>query len=114
MTRHGEAQAVIEELKHWRSNRCILWPYSVDSWGYPHVSILADTPSGRTTVKVSRIMAEHLHGAPPQGALALHICDTPRCINPQHIRWGDQRDNLLQARLQGRLRRGANGRTLSL
>lgn len=34
--------------------------------------------------------------------LALHSCNNPSCVNPSHLRWGSQKENLRQAIDSGR------------
>jgi hypothetical protein len=53
---------------------------------------------GNKTALVSRLMCEEAHGPhPPFKPLAIH--DTPNgcigdlCVNGEHLRWGDKRDN---------------------
>ena len=41
-----------------------------------------------------RIAWELTHGPIPKGELILHRCDTPACVNPDHLRLGTQRDNM--------------------
>jgi hypothetical protein len=38
----------------------------------------------------------------------LHKCDTPLCVNPNHLFLGTQQENLDDARRKGRLRDGAH------
>lgn len=38
----------------------------------------------------------------PPGAVVLHTCDTPACVNPAHLRVGTQRENLADMRQKGR------------
>lgn len=50
-------------------------------------------------------IALHLDGRPrPEGASALHSCDNPGCVNPAHLRWGTQAENI-----QDRVSRKRNG-----
>lgn len=49
-----------------------------------------------------------LHKGPiPKGASVLHTCDNGRCVNPEHLYIGSQKENM-----QDCLRKGRNERTL--
>jgi hypothetical protein len=53
-----------------------------------------------------------VHGAEPPGHL-MHTCDTPACVNPDHLRLGSPRDNAHDRTAKGRggnHRGEANGR----
>jgi DNA invertase Pin-like site-specific DNA recombinase len=36
--------------------------------------------------------------------VALHSCDTPECLNPDHLRWGTQVENIAEMKARGRAR----------
>jgi hypothetical protein len=40
--------------------------------------------------------------ARPPGAIALHSCDNPPCVNPAHLRWGTYLENNRDALNKGR------------
>lgn len=43
-------------------------------------------------------------GAIPQGLFVLHNCDNPKCVNPEHLRLGTQKDNVQDQFDRGRHR----------
>lgn len=47
-----------------------------------------------------------LCGSIPTGLYVLHVCDVPRCVNPDHLRLGTPRDNMQDACCKGRQARG--------
>ncbi len=60
------------------------------------------------SVRATHISLE-LHGKPrPPGAHALHSCDNPACVNPEHLRWGTNAENVQDKLQRGRQRRGAD------
>jgi hypothetical protein len=57
-----------------------------------------------------RVAYEMVNGPIPDGAYILHSCDVPACINPAHLRIGDQNENQKEARTKGRLTKGRQPR----
>lgn len=45
------------------------------------------------------------NGAIPPGAVVMHTCDMPRCVNPAHLQLGTQRENI--ADMDKKRRRGS-------
>lgn len=54
----------------------------------------------KLTHRVSWVLT---HGPIPVGMQVLHSCDNPPCVRPEHLRLGDQQENIQEARAKGRL-----------
>lgn len=93
-----------------KTDGCWLWTASTTR-GYGQVAFRAD---GRfVMVYAHRLSWELSYGGIPAGLSVLHRCDTPRCVRPDHLFLGTQRDNLTDARQKGRLIDGVHRRKLS-
>ncbi len=80
----------VERLAEHPTDECVLWPFVTDSKGYGRLQI------ERCVVRATHVSLE-LSGLPrplPPYDLALHSCDVPRCVNPAHLRWGTEADNI--------------------
>jgi hypothetical protein len=75
---------------------CWLWAAAKDHRGYGRYSLNGRDPAAH------RVAHEALIGPIPDGLYVLHGCDTPSCVNPNHLRAGTQGDNLRECVDRGR------------
>lgn len=82
------------------ADECWDWEGSTDAGGYGQI--------GRdgTMLKAHRVSYELYVGPIPEGAWVLHSCDRPVCVNPNHLRPGNARDNTDDALSRDRIRKG--------
>lgn len=71
---------------------------------------------GRFHVKKAEFLAHRIayqiaNGPVPDGMLACHHCDTPRCVNPAHLFQGTHEDNNRDMMAKGRYANGMAGNT---
>ena len=70
-------------------NGCWIWQASKDKNGYGFIK----EEKGRKQLKVHRASYELFKGKIPNGLFVLHICDEPRCCNPDHLWIGTAKEN---------------------
>lgn len=75
---------------------CWLWLGKCTSFGY---GVLLRRGKEK---RAHRESWEIFKGTIPEGKSVLHRCDTPPCVNPDHLFLGTQADNLLDMRKKGR------------
>lgn len=81
-----------------KTDSCWLWTGSKTRQGYGMI-----LRNGRIN-KCHRFSWELSNGAIPQGLCLLHRCDTPACVNPDHLFLGTNLDNVTDMILKGRAR----------
>lgn len=69
------------------SSGCWIWSAHADKDGY---GIL---PASGASIRAHRFSYEHYKGGIPEGMLVCHTCDTPSCVNPDHLFLGTAKDN---------------------
>jgi hypothetical protein len=79
---------------------CWLWT-AATRHGYGAFGV----PLGNARQRVAqahRVAYELAKGKIPDGAVIMHTCDTPLCVNPDHLRCGSMSDNSTDAVMKGR------------
>lgn len=78
-----------------KTETCWLWIGDKTDGGY-----------GRITIKGKKVRAHRLsyclYKGDPGDKLVLHTCDTPPCVNPEHLFLGTDLDNTLDKMAKGR------------
>ena len=83
---------------------CWIWQKKLDKKGYPNINLKGTSCQGARIIYV-------LYQLEPLGPLfALHECDNPPCMNPDHIWAGTHDDNMKDAVDKGRF--SNNGKQL--
>lgn len=77
---------------------CWLWMASTAGKGYGQFRI----PGTRKNIYAHRLSYELFKGALPKGAHLMHSCDTPCCVNPDHLSIGTPLQNARDMRDKGR------------
>lgn len=85
-------------------NGCWLWIGAVGADGYGLLTIRSGHT--RKTYRASRLAYELFRGPLYNRLHALHRCDTPLCVNPDHLFKGTPTENMSDAKAKGRLAKG--------
>ena len=93
-----------------KTDDCWLWIAAKDGCGY---GLFRD--NGKTH-RAHRFIYQSIHGDIPKGLHVCHACDTPSCVNPDHLWLGTNLDNIADKTAKGRTRAGislgeANGQS---
>lgn len=86
--------------KHYDINEeteCWEWNFLIFPNGYGR------TWTGSGTGRAHRLAYELYFGEIPAGLFVCHECDNKRCVNPNHLFLGTNRDNQLDASAKGKL-----------
>lgn len=81
-----------------KSDGCWLWVGRLSPSGYGQFTIV-----GASSKFAHRHSWEMVNGPIPAGYSVCHRCDTPACVNPDHLFVGTHRVNVLDAAMKGRL-----------
>ena len=68
-------------------NGCWIWTAHADKDGYGILS------GNKSNTRANRLSYEIHHGPIKEGFVVCHTCDTPSCVNPDHLFQGTVKDN---------------------
>lgn len=88
--------------KYKRSDGCWLWLAGRYPRGYGMVNLGRNMRGRQFTTYAHRVSYLLAHGEIPVGAVVMHICDVPACVNPAHLQLGTQGDNVRDCYAKGR------------
>lgn len=98
---HANLQDIFSRSQR-ADNNCIEWQMSRTKSGYGQLRV------GNKLLYVHRIVATIIYGEPSADANhVLHSCDNPSCVNPDHLRWGNPKDNSDDKIAKGRYKNGS-------
>lgn len=90
-----------------QENGCWMWQGAKDRKGYGVFSVGgrqydADGKRQNSMKAAHRVSYELFNGGIPDGLFVLHKCDTPGCVNPEHLFLGTNLDNVRDMDAKGR------------
>ena len=89
------------KYKRVEGDGCWLWQAGQFPRGYGMVNLGRFADRRQHTEYAHRVAYVLSKGNIPEGRVVRHRCDTPACVNPDHLLLGTQADNVNDAAVQG-------------
>lgn len=99
--RRSLAERFAEKYTPEPNSGCWLWLAAVNRKGYGLIARGADGPGKYWHATHASLML-HERPRPSREHMALHHCDVPSCVNPDHLYWGTVQDNFNDMVRRGR------------
>ena len=103
MTYEQKAKQRILALVEENENGCWIWQGATGG-GRERKDRYPSMHYKQKTARATRVMYELTYGEIPKGMLVCHSCDTPLCVNPDHLFLGNQKRNMRDAAAKGRIK----------
>lgn len=84
---------------------CWLWTGSWHRFGYGKFGLGSATDGSATIKDAYRVSWQLFKAERCDGLMVCHKCDTPQCVNPEHLFLGTALDNMRDMREKGRAAR---------
>jgi hypothetical protein len=81
---------------------CWNWAGPTKGFGYGFLTTGSRADGTRKTEYAHRYSFRMAKGEIPKGAWVLHVCDNPKCVNPDHLYLGDRKRNVSDMIERGR------------
>jgi hypothetical protein len=78
------------------NNNCWIWIGALNEKGYGRFKL------GRKMIKAHRFIMSVYNSFPTPDIQVLHTCDNPSCVNPSHLFFGTNNDNMQDKKYKGR------------
>lgn len=76
-----------------KTDSCWLWTGALTRDGYGHIRAKIKAHGNNVMCRAHRVSYFLFIGPIPDGQKVLHNCDTPACVNPEHLKLGDLKTN---------------------
>lgn len=95
-----KSEAWLRDRVDYSGSECLIWPFGRRANGYGHLRF----GGNRKSWSAHRVMCELAYGPPPfPKAVVSHTCGKggDGCVNPKHLEWATQRENLALKTVHG-------------
>lgn len=108
VSKRGASVAERLALHSKQVGQCLIWTGAKDGRGYGKINI------GKKFMQTHRAAWMCAEGEIPEGQMVMHRCDTPMCINRDHLMLGTHQENMADMTSKNRQRRGENHQAAKL